>query len=164
MNSLLKVALITWLFLAAISCGQQTVAMDLEDIPATVEIDYLVELYEAVPFDHGMHTDMYGCSSCHHHTTGDSPENDSCKKCHANSAATEDVSCSGCHLLNVAQTSSPSVKAATGNSLYHIDKPGLKGALHLQCIGCHQTESGPAGCLDCHDFTAAGRKRFAVGD
>jgi hypothetical protein len=162
MNSLLKVALITWLSMAAISSGQQAVAMDLKDAPANIEIGYLVKLYEAVTFDHGMHIDMYGCGSCHHHTTGESPENDSCKKCHANSAATEEVSCSGCHVLNVAQTSSLSVTTKNANSLYHIDKTGLKGALHLQCLGCHQTESGPTGCLDCHNFTAAGRKRFAV--
>lgn len=134
-------------------------AMNGIEAPASVTIDYLEELYEAVTFDHLTHVDLFACASCHHHTTGDGAINDSCRRCHANSPASEDVSCSGCHGTNA----TTALAGHTASSLlYHIDKPGLKGALHLQCLGCHRSESGPTGCRDCHDFTPAGRKRFAV--
>jgi len=135
-------------------------AMDITDAPESVTIDYLQDLYTAVNFDHQMHAETYSCNICHHHTTGDGPQNAVCQKCHANSEAAEDVSCSGCHLqkktLSVLHTS------PIGNTFYHIDKPGIKGAFHLQCLGCHQTEGGPTGCQECHSFTPAGHKRFAT--
>ncbi len=147
---------VVWLILSVLPAS----GMDAEEAPASVTIDYLQDLYVPVVFDHQMHSDMYNCNACHHHTTGTGTESDNCKKCHAASAASDDVSCSGCHKHS---TGAP---AAAGNHtddfIYHIDKPGLKGALHLQCLGCHLSEDGPTGCEDCHDFTAAGRKRFAV--
>lgn len=136
-------------------------AMDSDDAPESVTLDYLEELYEAVTFDHQMHVDMLACASCHHHTTGDDILDDSCRKCHANSPAADDVSCSGCHEEKGSATTP--LTSQSDSDLYHIDKLGLKGALHLQCLGCHKSESGPTGCRDCHDFTPAGKKRFAVG-
>lgn len=135
-------------------------AMEADEIPATVSIDYLRKLYEAVTFDHSMHAGAFACSSCHHHTTGDGTEDPSCLRCHATSGASPDVSCSGCHAGTQSELSAAAAAAEVG--VYHIDKPGLRGALHLQCLGCHQTEGGPVGCQDCHALTAAGRKRMAV--
>lgn len=138
------------------------VAMDIDEAPTSVTIDYLQNLYEAVNFDHQMHAETYACNACHHHTTGDGPQNEVCGKCHANSDASDDVSCSGCHQQ---KKTAPSPLASPAESnLYHIDKPGIKGALHLQCLGCHQAEDGPTGCQDCHAFTLEGRKLFSIKD
>ena len=136
-------------------------SMDAEDAPENVTIDYLQELYTAVSFDHNLHAEMYDCRSCHHHTTGTGTESTTCKKCHATSAGSDDVSFSGCHENK--KSSLPEV----GNqkkvaAVYHIDKPGLKGALHLQCLSCHRAENGPTDCQGCHELTSAGRKRFAL--
>lgn len=150
MKSIGKTTLTLCLALWFIILTLPVAAMEADEAPESVTIDYLQELYEAVTFDHQSHVDMFSCSSCHHHTTGTGSTNDSCNKCHYNSPATDDVSCSGCHEKNPADT-----------ILYHIDKAGLKGALHLQCLGCHQSEDGPIGCRDCHGFTEAGRKRFS---
>jgi hypothetical protein len=135
--------------------------MDADEAPAGVTIDYLQELYEAVNFDHLLHTGMYQCDSCHHHTTGTGTRNESCKKCHAASGASDQVACSGCHDHNKTSPLAISEETKEGTG-YHIDKPGLKGALHLQCLGCHRVDDGPTGCEECHGFTAAGRKRFAL--
>ncbi len=138
----------------------QAMAMDSDDAPTNVIIDHLQELYTAVDFDHQMHTELYACNTCHHHTTGDGPKNAKCAKCHANSGASDNVSCSGCHQASQATATPPAKSAA--NAVYHIDKPTIKGALHLQCLGCHQVDDGPTGCLDCHAFTPEGQKRFVV--
>lgn len=143
-------------------CSIPASGMEAEDAPTTVTIDYMEELYEAVDFDHQTHSEMYDCSSCHHHTTGDTPQEQTCRKCHANSEASEDVACSACHKQN-RTISSPAAKS-TDPFIYHIDIPGLKGALHLQCLGCHRSEGGPVGCRECHDFSPAGRKRFVLNN
>jgi hypothetical protein len=137
------------------------VSMDAEDAPESVTIDYLQELYTAVSFDHRLHTDMYDCRSCHHHTTGTGTESKSCKKCHAASAGSDDVSCSGCHERKKSSPPEAGNKRKTA-AVYHIDKPGLRGALHLQCLSCHRAENGPTDCQGCHKLTPAGRKRFAL--
>ena len=148
---------IVWLFFWILPAA----AMDIEDAPTSVTIDYLQELYEPVDFDHQMHAETYACNACHHHTTGDGTQNKTCEKCHAQSESSDDVSCSGCHQ----QMAPLSSLAGPAESIsYHIDKPSIKGALHLQCLGCHRTEGGPTGCQECHAFTPEGRKRFAVKD
>ena len=148
--------------LLLVFCGlcQQAMAMDSEDAPATVIIVYLQELYTAVHFDHQLHTELASCNTCHHHTTGDGPKSQKCARCHANSGAVADVSCSGCHKHSQATVTPLTTSSAA--QAYHIDKPTIKGALHLKCRGCHQAEGGPTGCQDCHAFTTKGRKRFVV--
>lgn len=155
--SILIMCLSLWAMLSSSYAG----TIDLEDIPESIFIDQMKELYEGVVFDHVTHADCFGCGSCHHHTTGASSLNDSCTPCHAESSAADDVSCSACHKENTAFLSLPVGETVT---VYHIDKPGLKGALHLQCLGCHQSEGGPTGCQECHVFTTAGQKRFALED
>ena len=160
MKSIGKATIMASLTLLLMNPAMPVTAMDVDDAPESITIDYLAELYEGVEFDHAMHTDLYSCASCHHHTTGVSEElNDSCARCHINSEPSDDVSCSGCHENKQSETARTTI--IKGN-FYHIDKPSLKGALHLQCVGCHQSEDGPTGCLDCHDFTPAGKKRFAI--
>jgi hypothetical protein len=125
--------------------------------PEVVTIDMLAELYEPVIFDHAMHVGMYSCGACHHHTAGDEVQRKSCRRCHAVAVSLEDVSCVGCHLKEGGN-------GGLQQDIYHIDKPGLQGALHLQCVGCHKEESGPVGCMECHGFTPVGRKRFGVSE
>lgn len=136
------------------------IAMESDDAPTTVTIDYLQDLYAAVEFDHHMHAENYACNTCHHHTTGAGAQNERCAKCHADSGLADDVSCSGCHQRK--EVTPTALAKQPEKTVYHIDKPAIKGALHLQCLGCHQAEGGPTGCQDCHAFTAEGRKRFAV--
>jgi len=156
-----KTTMMVLVALWMISPTRPVTAMDVDDAPESVTIDYLQELYEGVEFDHMMHTDMFECNACHHHTTGTSATDDSCIRCHANPEPADDVSCSACH----ESSQSGIIPSSNGSTnIYHIDKPSLKGALHLQCVGCHQSESGPTECLDCHDFTPEGKKRFKVKD
>lgn len=135
-------------------------ALNATDAPAGIIIDYLEELYSPVEFNHSLHTDMYRCNACHHHTTGELPANASCRRCHDTPQSADDPSCAGCHPIRLTDRRT----AASLQRAYHIDMPDLKGAMHLQCLGCHATENGPTGCQDCHAFTPAGRKRFALPD
>lgn len=160
MKSKTKAIAVSSILLGLLICSQQVMSMDADDAPQSVILDSMKELYQEVTFDHEMHVEMNGCSTCHHHTTGDGPANKSCNRCHATSIATDTVSCSDCHEIT-AGVAAASLKTED-KSLYHIDKPGLKGAFHLQCLGCHRMESGPTGCHECHAFTAAGRKRFLL--
>lgn len=141
-------------------CAVGSLAISKDEVPVSVTIDHLQELYTAVDFDHQMHAENYTCNSCHHHTTGDGPENETCAKCHADSGAVHEVSCSGCHQQK--GTAPSSLAKHPESNVYHIDKPAIKGAFHLQCLGCHQTDDGPTGCQDCHAFTPKGRQRFVI--
>jgi hypothetical protein len=125
--------------------------------PDLVEFAAKQNLYQPVSFDHAMHLEMYSCNICHHHSTGDGPARESCARCHQNSPGSADVACSSCHLPEWSTPLTPEKGSAVR---YHIDIPLLKGALHLQCVGCHQAESGPTGCRECHPFTAEGRAFF----
>lgn len=92
--------------------------------PSVVILDELENLYLPVPFDHRGHADMAqmagGCSVCHHYTP-EGLEHPACKTCHEVAAL-------------------------------HVDirKPGLKGAYHRQCMGCHREWSGETSCAACH--------------
>jgi len=154
-KTVVPLVLILWLFIPALPHA----AMNADDAPENVTIDSLAYLYQEVEFDHLMHTDIFPCSSCHHHTTGDAETSSSCARCHAGAETEDDVSCSGCHRI---QQSAAARDDDINEGRYHIDKPSLKGALHLQCIGCHLSEDGPTDCLECHAFTEAGKKRFAI--
>jgi hypothetical protein len=135
--------------------------------PEQVELAVLQFLYQPVLFDHASHSEMYACNVCHHHTTGDGPAEPRCARCHQHSPAYEQVACSSCHRPHWpagADLPQPAGSAAAPEyPAYHIDVPLLKGALHLQCLGCHQAESGPTGCEECHPYTPEGRARFAEG-
>lgn len=136
-------------------------SMDASDAPDTVTIDTMSKLYEPVEFDHAMHVDYASCQECHHHTTGDIVADPNCARCHHNHDENDVVSCSGCHVAD--RFNEDYLKTLENPKLYHIDKPGLKGAYHLNCISCHQITSGPTGCVDCHTMTEAGEKMFNTG-
>ncbi len=136
-------------------------SMDAEDAPESVTIDSLVNLYTGVEFDHAMHVDYASCQECHHHTTGGEVVNPNCARCHSTSGEADEVTCTGCHATD--RFNETYIRTLEAPELYHIDKPGLKGAYHLNCISCHETTSGPTGCQDCHTMTDAGEKMFYTG-
>lgn len=145
--------------LLAIAWPVRAGAMDAADAPDSVTLDRLQHLYKAVEFDHRMHAESFDCAACHHHTAGGGTRAPGCTKCHADSPEAAEVACSSCHAASGPAVGNP---AGPDGNRYHIDRPGLLGALHLQCLGCHRAESGPLGCEECHALSPAGARRFAV--
>ena len=143
------------LFLAALS--------QAGPMPAVVELASLAQFYDGVEFDHGLHVDVAdACSTCHHHTTGGAAERAPCTTCHDGSQTAATVACKDCHYRD---PFSPEhiVLAETGDQWFHVDKPGLKGAYHQNCLGCHRETGAPEGCQDCHARNAAGDALFRAG-
>lgn len=132
--------------------------------PATVELDSLSDLYEPVSFDHAMHVELTesNCAVCHHHTTGTPPVNENCNRCHANSGEADVAACRDCHAEKRFEAAYLA-KVAENPQLYHIDKPGLKGAYHQNCMGCHAEMGAPTGCSDCHPRKEKGDAYFHAG-
>jgi hypothetical protein len=97
------------------------------NIPETITLDSLSNIYGPVTFSHHAHAEMIGdCASCHHHSKkGSTP---ACGECH--------------ELITIYQYSGAQRET----------RIGLKGAYHLKCMGCHKDMgSGPVGCTDCHE-------------
>lgn len=136
-------------------------AVDQSDAPETVTIAILSELYGPVEFNHEAHLEIAACSDCHHHTVGTVTKRWNCQKCHNNPLEGDTISCSGCHPHD--RFSSQYLATLDDPELFHKEKPGLKGAFHLNCVGCHQEQDGPTGCEDCHTMNEAGEKRFNTG-
>ncbi len=97
----------------------------VDEGPDIVIMDQLVNLYQPVPFAHKLHASMSdmsgGCSFCHHYSEVDK-DVPPCRECHEISPAVGD-----------------------------LQQPGLKGAYHRQCIGCHRDWSDETGCIACHE-------------
>ena len=99
--------------------------------PDVAILDQLEDLYVPVRFDHKAHAGMVGmnngCETCHHFT----PPNNAhpaCRECHPASIQHEDLT-----------------------------QPGLKGAYHRQCMGCHAEWDHDTKCEICHEKKAGGR-------
>ncbi|BCS54393.1 hypothetical protein GSbR_40380 [Geobacter sp. SVR] len=134
-------------------------------IPDTITLNDKGTLYEPFPFNHAKHVrDAKECSDCHHHTTGTLVEDPNCVRCHRNSGEAKTVTCRGCHSRS--PFSVASLKELSSNEkIYHRDKPGLKGAMHQACIGCHSKQAaGPVGCEDCHTRKKAGHALYNSGE
>jgi hypothetical protein len=133
-----------------------TMAQAFDDTPDQVSIDIMAQYFDAVEFDHEMHTELgEDCSACHHHTTGTGTTDERCVRCHADSNEAATVSCRDCHL--VAPFSAEQIhREAADVYQFHIDTPGLKAAYHWNCMGCHEKMDGPTDCQDCHARTAEG--------
>lgn len=92
--------------------------------PDVSVIDEMVNLYGPVRFDHRHHAEMVGmgqgCGLCHHY----SPEGKfpPCGECHGEESREPET----------------------------MRKPGLKGAYHRQCMGCHREWSHDTKCVVCH--------------
>jgi hypothetical protein len=136
-------------------------SIDASDAPDTVSINVMSEIYGPVEFDHTMHADYASCQECHHHTTGEIVKNPNCARCHHNHDENDVVSCSECHAID--RFDEKYLRTLENPKLYHIDKPGLKGAYHLNCISCHEITAGPTGCVECHTMTETGEKMFMTG-
>jgi len=91
-----------------------------EDPPETAMIGSLAKIYEPVNFSHGMHTLVA----------------DDCATCHHHSEPDQTPACKECH--------------GAPFDPKNLNMPGLKGAYHLQCMGCHKDIGGPRGCTECH--------------
>jgi len=131
--------------------------------PGTVQIDRLANLYGPVTFDHAMHADVAGnCAECHHHTLGGAPVRENCGRCHQANQPTKSVACRDCHAEDRFEASYLG-KIETAKALYHAGRPGLKGAYHQKCLGCHQSMGGPTGCEDCHPLTEKGEAFYNTG-
>ncbi len=109
--------------------GESAPSPDMEEAPETMELDMKGEIYGPVEFTHLEHTDYAddGCTQCHHHQSPAGPFK-SCGDCHKRKPF------QGADKLNI---------------------PGLKGAYHRQCVGCHvDYGSGPTECVECHEEKA----------
>ena len=132
-------------------------------VPGIVDLASLAMYFDGAEFDHEMHVDFADdCSQCHHHTTGTGVTDKNCMKCHADSAGTEEVACTGCHAGEPFSAEYIREKESQLD-LFHVDKPGLKAAYHLSCMGCHAEMDGPTGCEDCHSRTEAGDALYRTG-
>jgi len=98
--------------------------------PEVTVLDQLEDLYVPVYFTHGKHAEMAamegGCAICHHFTPPNMPH-PACRECHPETVTGEDV-----------------------------DQPGLKGAYHRQCLGCHVEWDRSTECEICHAKKAGG--------
>lgn len=130
-----------------------------------VVLDDMAQYYEPVEFDHAMHVDLLGdesCAACHHHTVGTPLMDENCKRCHADSSEADSAACRDCH--PVKRFSAEYLEEIEQEStLYHEDKPGLKGAFHQRCLGCHVEMDVAADCEVCHARTDDGDKFFHAG-
>lgn len=131
--------------------------------PGSVELGSLANYYSAVTFDHAMHAGLAtSCAECHHHTTGAAPIDPNCARCHEAGSKASSAACKDCH--SDKRFSAEDLAKIEGNpQLYHKDKPGLKGAYHRKCLGCHTDMGGPTGCRDCHIRNDKGDAFFNSG-
>ncbi|MGD8353435.1 MAG: cytochrome c3 family protein [Pseudomonadota bacterium] len=133
------------------------------DLPDVVMLDKLVDLYSAAEFDHEYHTEITDdCTVCHHHTVGIPATDENCARCHNTEDVLEKVACIDCHSTQPFSAEYLEKKEAL-KDVYHIDKPGLKAAYHLNCLTCHVEAGGPEGCEDCHERTDRGDAFYYSG-
>ena len=126
------------------------------NVPGTVHIDSLSQLYRGVVFDHAMHVDLAdGCAVCHHRGPGALAAGQKCDQCHPNADKEQPKACRACH--PAAPFSAASLREQDLKAGQHRDVLGLKGAYHLACMGCHAQTGGPTGCRDCHQMTGSGK-------
>ncbi|MBI1388135.1 MAG: hypothetical protein GC154_06775 [bacterium] len=102
--------------------------------PKMVELNQLQDvedLYVPVLFNHETHAHMsstaQGCQMCHHYNE-ESPQPAACASCHPKDIIHE-----------------------------NLKQPGLKGAYHRQCIGCHTQWDPNTECVFCHEKKAGGK-------
>lgn len=131
-------------------------------VPDVVNLNSLAKHYQGVKFDHAKHIRVTkDCADCHHHTTGTLVEDRNCVRCHRNSSETKNVACKSCHKI---EPFSAATLKDRDPLTYHMDKPGLKGAYHMSCMGCHKKKGGPTGCEECHALTKPGKALYNTGE
>lgn len=98
--------------------------------PDVVVIDRLSELYEPVLFLHRLHASM-------------SDMGNGCAMCHHRNPPGPILPCRDCH-------------GGPSNPV-NLNQPGLKGAYHRQCLGCHREWTHQTDCVVCHAKRMPGR-------
>lgn len=132
--------------IATVMIAERPVAekpFDLNDIPETVVIGTIADEYEPSEFPHRkiVKAIFDGVSNNKLATRFHLKEGTLCQGCHHNSPASlTPPKCGSCHDKPFDQ--------ARG------DRPGLKAAFHLQCMGCHDrmqiTKPANTDCAGCH--------------
>ncbi len=119
----------------------------LDKIPEVVAIDVLAKDYKPSQFPHRkvVQAIFERVENSDMATAFHSDQASLCMGCHHNSPKTlEPPKCASCHSKNGPSTVSGS-----------DDRPGLKGAYHGQCIGCHQKMEVKSvvatDCVRCHE-------------
>ena len=114
----------------------QRSARDLDAVPGRLLLDDLEDTYLPVPFDHQGHATMAemaeGCETCHHHTP----------------IGRRPPPCRECHDANTCGT--------------NVERLGLRGAYHQQCLACHREWMDPNACELCHRRRVESRGANAV--
>ena len=116
-----------------------------DQMPEVVTIGGLKNEYEAVEFNHKSHLDAYIMSML---------EGDKLASAfHANPATL----CSGCHHNSPPSMNPPKCASCHGKTidLKRPNRPVLKAAYHLQCMGCHERMKvepvAKTDCTGCHE-------------
>ena len=123
--------------------GPSEVALSfaLDDVPETVEIGALSNEYEPAKMPHRKIVEKL---------TQYINENSTAAYFHGH----EDVVCQGCHHQSPVGEKPPLCKSCHGADSPDLElmKPGLRGAYHRQCLGCHQSMDlqKPKDCSGCH--------------
>lgn len=91
--------------------------------PGVVSLGLLSDLYEPVAFNHERHAKM-------------SAMGQGCIACHHYSAMGQTPPCQACH--------------GGGANPQNLRQPGLRGAYHRQCLGCHREWTHDTACVECH--------------
>jgi hypothetical protein len=113
-----------------------------ERVPEKVEIKILQKDYQPAPLPHARIVEALIAST---------EKSTLANRFHADNPAI----CSGCHHRTVwdLEAKPPSCNSCHGTSRNPkvMERPGLMGAYHRQCMGCHQEMKIKAlGCRDCH--------------
>lgn len=139
------------------------ISASCQSVPDSITLNQSGKLYQPFAFNHAKHIEQIKeCADCHHHTAGTLNQDANCIRCHKNSSATSVVACKGCHSPAPFSPETLADKAAHPQRI-HLDKMGLKGAMHQSCMGCHQKMGkGPVGCQDCHKRSAEGNALYSA--
>jgi hypothetical protein len=118
--------------------AMQAKRMDTKDIPENIILKDLVDKYEPVNFPHGKIVNTIARNIKENKLAQyfHSDKGTLCLGCHHNSPATDKPTrCKSCH----------------GKPFNGMDLPGIMGAYHIQCMGCHtKMKIDQVGCTDCH--------------
>ena len=106
----------------------------LSEAPDTMRLDEIADLYQPVDFNHKLHAGMAQMGN-------------NCGTCHHFSPEGKIPPCKECHMPSGEET--------------NLRQPGLKGAYHRQCLGCHREWSHDTKCVVCHLPTEG--KKLAEG-
>jgi len=117
---------------------------NLDQVPEVVMIDGLKDQFEATEFNHKAHLEAYVMGALEGNKLASAFHTDPamlCAGCHHNSPPSMNPpKCSSCHGKTI------DVKAP--------NRPTLKAAYHLQCMGCHERMKvepvGKTECTGCH--------------